>query len=99
MISPINKVIKWQLIHGQPNARIYPLVYNKTRKEQPKKRPENKTAPAPRGLCFSMFFRGSYKGEGGGGASQIPTGFTTGEEFAWTVFIVKMITGVFNRNS
>lgn len=56
--------------------------------------------PRPRGVyVFQMFFRGSYKGEGGGGASQIPTGFTTGEKFAWTVFIVKMITGVFNRNS
>ena len=30
----------------------------------------------------------------GGFASQIPNGFTTGEKFVWTVFIVKMITEI-----
>ena len=35
------------------------------------------------------------RGEGRGGfASQIPTGFTTGKKFVWTVFIVKVITDI-----
>lgn len=50
-------------------------------------------------MFFKCFLEGLIRGKGEGVASQIPTGFTTGEKFAWTVFIVKMITGVFNRNS
>ena len=46
LINPINKVIQWQFIHGQP--------------------------------------------------SEIPTGFATGEKLVRTLFIVKMITGIFN---
>ena len=54
LINPINKVIQWQFIHGQPKECIFPHVYNKTRKKQPKIRPENKAAP--RGLRFSKAF-------------------------------------------
>ena len=54
LINPINKVIEWQFIHGQPNACISPPVYNKTRKKQPRIRPENKAAP--RGSRFSKAF-------------------------------------------
>lgn len=107
LINPINKVIQWQFIHGQPNARISTLVCNKTRKKQPKTRPENKAAP--RGLRFSKafgFLEGLIRGKGGGGVvrfafvPQIPNGLiTTGEKFVRTVSIVKMTTGVCNRNS